>query len=148
MHQQARSHITPAPPHLPRHPSQLKLNNHLTQFLYLVHPIEPKLHEGRDRACLSHHRLPAADVYFLVCVHLWVKAQSGDTKAFPTLGCPSILFLPLLDISCRKEWCAAVGQVLESNLSPATASWLTLGKLPNLSELCLPLRAGGETDLG
>lgn len=32
-----------------------------------------------------------------------------------------------------------MGQVLESNLSPATSSWLTLGKLLNLSVLDLPL---------
>lgn len=79
----------PSPPSPLCHSSQWTSNDHVSKCVYLVHALEPKFHEGRAWACLSHHLLPSSQCVFpRLCPSVGEDSLSGDTKASQTPGYP------------------------------------------------------------
>ena len=81
--------------------------SHLTQCLYLVHPLETELHAGRNQACLSHHQLPGSQLSISLSVSICgLRLRMGTPRHFQHLAVRQCHFLLSLTSSVERVACS------------------------------------------
>lgn len=97
--------------------------SHLTQRLGLVHPLESKLHAGRNQACLSHHQLPGSQLSISVSVSICgLRLRTGTPRHFQHLAVGQCHFFFSLTSSVERVACS-------HGASPRTKSQPSHGQL-------------------
>lgn len=80
---------------------------HLTQGWYLVHPLETKLHAGRNQACLSHNQLSGSQLSISLSVSICgLRLRMGTPRHFQYLAVHQCHFFLSLTSSLERVVCS------------------------------------------